>query len=129
MRVRAMTNQTTQKKSPGGQLSLWHVLTVTAGGVALANSWVAAKMAGIGKAHTLAALFFGLVIAALLVWAIRSIGAAFTLRFRLNDPAETATRSVIIAIRLLYVGAAAWIVVSGVIGYQTTARFIALLGL
>lgn len=105
--------------------SLWDVLTVLSGCVALGNAWVAAHLRGISPGAKPVAVLVGVVLGAACIYVIRWL--PFVARSTEATDGPHSFRGW--AVWLLYPIAALWIFASGGIGFVVTRTLLQFLGL
>jgi hypothetical protein len=102
-----------------GAVSLWDLLTVMAGAVALGGSWPPESIAMLGGFNYSLRLMVGVLVGIACIWFIRTVGKKV-----LNGlpPGGNATLGeapgVRWRLRALYLGAFGWLIVSGLIGFE-----------
>ncbi|GEM_PF-4256738 len=110
-----------------GEVSMWDLLTLMSGGVALGNAYVAAKGAKLGNFCLLAALAEGLAVGVICIWIIRAAGETVLQHMgpHLEQQEELELRMQL-TLYAVYFSAVAWLAVSGFLGYHITKLFIKL---
>ena len=86
-------------------VTLWDMLSLTAGSSAFGAALAAARIAGGGGVNFAAAAAIGLAVGTLCVWLIRKVGDSI-------GPEISEAKA-----RMLYASAALWIIASGFIGH------------
>jgi hypothetical protein len=109
-----------------GFVSLWDILTVLAGAVAVGNSWTAVMHFGVLGINRVWTLIVGVLVAVGCIWLVRCVGNGL---FRLLDQRfpgqdEDSKRKLEWALRGVYFGTFLWLIGAGVVGFQATRLFI-----